>query len=67
MATRTIVGPVTTDIETGQMPRMHEDTTNQGMDLDNPAQMGLGRSSRLHMDADVVERDTRLSRDGFGT
>jgi hypothetical protein len=49
------------------MPPMHEDTTNQGMDLDDPAQMGLILLPDLHMDADVVESDTQLSQDGFGT
>jgi len=69
MATRTIVGPVTSDIETGRIPRMYEasyneDTTNEGMELNDPVQVDLSRSPKLRMDADV---DTRRSRGGYGT
>jgi hypothetical protein len=59
MAIRTTVGPVTRDIETGRMPRMHdpsynEATINEGMELDDPAQVDLGRSPKPRMEADIV-------------
>jgi hypothetical protein len=72
MAIRSIVGPVTTDIETGRMPRMHDASYNEGtadeaMDLDEPAQVDLIQSPKLGMDADIVKSDTQLSRGGYWT
>lgn len=53
VATRTTIGPVTRNIESRRIPRMHEAQNgvipDDGMEIDEPSQVGPAASLELNM------------------